>query len=215
MLRQVKPKTLKESVADRLRRDIVNGVLPPGTIIRDLELAERYEASTSPVREAVTLLTAEGLIEMPSNRPKQVAHIDRQSARELVAVFRLLIIAAYEWGAPRVDADGVREMREALKVIKRTARGGDTQAFATAARAYEDVIIRASGNRALRRQMIQLYSTIERIVVLWRMQGLVQPRVMEEIVQALEAGDPKAAVAHCRELVDQFQRDVDALAPFL
>jgi len=215
MLRQVKTRTLKESVADKLRRDIVSGVLPPGTILRDLELAERYDASTSPVREAVTLLTAEGLIDMPPNRPKQVAHIDRQSAREHVAVFRLLTIAAYEWGAPRVDAEGVREMREALEVIKRTVHGGDVQAFIAAARSYEDVILRASGNRALRRLMIQLFSVIERVVVLWRMKGFAHPDVMEEVVRALEAGDPDAAVARCRELMDQFQRDVDALAPFL
>lgn len=210
-----KTKTLKESVADKLRRDIVCGALPPGTIIRDLELAERYDASTSPVREALTLLTAEGLIEMPPNRPKQVAHIDRQSARELVAVFRLLTLSAYEWGAPRVDADGVREMREALEVIKRTASGGDNQAFITAARVYEDVILRASGNRALRRMMIQLFSQIERIVVLWHLKGMVHPELMEKVVHALETGNPDAAVDRCRELMDQFQRDVDALAPLL
>lgn len=215
MLKQIKTKTLKESVADKLRRDIVSGALPPGTILRDLELAERYDASTSPVREAVTLLTAEGLIDMPSNRPKQVAHIDRQSAREHVAVFRLLTIAAWEWGAPRVDAEGVREMREALEVIKRTVPGCDVRAFITAARAYEDVILRASGNRALRRLMIQLFSVIERVVVLWRMKGFAHPDVMEEVVRALEAGDSDTAVARCRDLMDQFQRDVDALATFL
>lgn len=215
MLSKVKNKTLKESVTDKLRRDIVSGQLPPGTIIRDLELAERYDASTSPVREALTLLTAEGLVEMPPNRPKQVSHIDRQSASELVALFRLLTLAAYEWGAPRVDADGVRQMRAALEVIKRTAQGDDTQAFITAARAYEDVILRASGNRALRRMMIQLFSAIERVVVLWRVKGMVHPEAMEEVVCALEAGNPAAAVARCRELMDQFQRDVEALAPFL
>lgn len=212
---KVKNKTLKESVTDKLRRDIVSGTLAPGTIIRDLELAERYDASTSPVREALTLLTTEGLIEMPPNRPKQVAQIDRQSASELVAVFRLLTLAAYEWGAPRVDAQGVREMREALEVIKRTAHGDDTQTFIAAARAYEDVILRASGNHALRRMMIQTFSAIERVVVLWRVKGMVNPDAMEEVVLALESANPGAAVARCRELMDQFQRDVEALSPLL
>ena len=213
MLAKLKNKTLKESVADKLRRDIVSGTLPPGMIIRDLELAERYDASTSPVREALTLLTTEGLIEMPPNRPKQVAQVDRQSASELVAVFQLLMLAAYEWGAPRVDAEGVREMRAALEVIKRTAHGDDAQTFITAARAYEDVILRASGNRALRRMAIQQFSAIERVVVLWRVKGLANPEAMEEVVQALEAGDPGAAVARCRELMEQFKHDVGALVP--
>ena len=212
---QIHTKTLKESVADKLRRDIVSGALLPGTIIRDLELAQRYEASTSPVREAVTLLTAEGLIEMPPNRPKQVTHVDRQSAREHVAVFKLLTIAAYEWGAPRVDAHGVKEMRKALELIKRMPHDGDPQAFIAAARAYEDVVLRASGNRPLRRMLIQLFSTIERVVVLWRIKGPLRLQGMEAVVQALEAGDPQAAVAHCRELMDRFQHDVEALAPFL
>lgn len=215
MLRKRKTKTLKESVTDKLRQDIVSGVLAPGTIIRDLELAERYAASTSPVREAVTLLTAEGLIEMPPSRPKQVAQIDRQSAREHVAVFRLLTNAAFEWGAPRIDAEGVRTMREALEVIKRTTRDGDTKAFISAERAFNDVILRACGNRVLRRQLSQLFSAIERVVVLWQMRGLIHPEKLEAIVSALEAGDPRAAVAHGHELMDQFQRDVDALGPLM
>jgi len=102
-----------------------------------------------------------------------------------------------------------------LEVIKRTAHGGDPQMFIAAARAYEDVILRASGNRALRRMLIQLFSTIERVVVLWRMKGSVRVHGMEAVVQALETGDPQAAVAHCRALMDKFQQDVDALAPFL
>ncbi len=210
-----KTKTLKESVADRLRRDIICGELPPGMIIRDLELAQRYNASTSPVREALTLLTAEGLIEMPPNRPKQVAHIDRQGARELVAVFALLTIAAYESGAPRVNAEGVQEMREALVIIKQTAHGGDHELYIAAVRRYEDVIQRACGNRALRRLIAQTFSSVERISMLWRLQGMARPDVMENVVQALEAGDPQTAVALYRGLVEQFQQDVDALAPFL
>ena len=89
------------------------------------------------------------------------------------------------------------------------------RAFITAARAYEDVVLRASGNRALRRMLIQLFSTIERVVVLWRIKSPMRPQGMEAVVQALEAGDPQAAVAHCRDLMDRFQQDVEDLAPFL
>jgi len=52
-------------------------------------------------------------------------------------------------------------------------------------------------------------------VVLWRIKGPLRLQGMEAVVQALEAGDPPAAIAHCRELMDRFQQDVEALAPFL
>lgn len=204
--------TLKESVLERLRGDIVFGVLPPGTIVRDLELSRRYGASTSPVREALHQLVAEGLIDMPANRPKQVSHLSRKEALELVAVHRLLADAAYVWGAPRVDRSGVEEMRQALEQVEQCSSTGDMRGWSAATGRFNDVILRAADNRSLRRMVSMSFAAIERIVILWKMRGLMDPQALRGILAALEAGQPDEAVFVFRKLFEEFQRDIETLA---
>src|SRR5947209_3876660 len=75
--------TRRDAVVERLRDEIITGTLRPGTILKDGELASRLGLSITPVREALTQLAAEGLIEMPPNRPKRVALLTRRRTREL------------------------------------------------------------------------------------------------------------------------------------
>lgn len=207
--------SLKESVTVQLRYDIITGVLKPGTILRDLEIADRYQVSTSPVREALTQLTLEGLIDMPPNQPKQVSHIDHKSARDMVFVHRLLAIAAYEIGAPRVDAEGLKTMRQAMTEIRRPQTSKDPAAWMRAIRTFNDVVLRAADNRPLRALISTSYSSIERMVVLWRVHGYMRPERLEAILEALERKEPKKAIRSFREMIEQFQRDIESLATFL
>ncbi|RDJ92934.1 GntR family transcriptional regulator [Lacticaseibacillus rhamnosus] len=52
----------------RLRHEIVSNKLKPGTIIKDAEVAAHLGTSITPVREALSRLAAEGLVDMPHNR---------------------------------------------------------------------------------------------------------------------------------------------------
>lgn len=63
-----KPRTLSASTLQRLRRDIVSGRLPPGSKLRIAELAERYGAGASPLREALSQLVGDGLVRVIGQR---------------------------------------------------------------------------------------------------------------------------------------------------
>jgi len=73
-------------VADTLRELIVRGELAGGTRLGEVELAERLQVSRTPVREALSRLTAEGLIEVIPNRGARVA---TWTVTELEGVFDL------------------------------------------------------------------------------------------------------------------------------
>lgn len=60
--------TRAQAVAQRLRNEIGNRVLAPGTRLRQLEIAERFGVSTTPVREAFHLLQREGLVRIDAHR---------------------------------------------------------------------------------------------------------------------------------------------------
>ena len=86
--------TRRDEVVQQLREEIVSGMLRPGEVIKDAELAARLGLSITPVREALAQLAMEGLVEMPPNRAKRVAPLTKRSAIELCVVMRVLSITA-------------------------------------------------------------------------------------------------------------------------
>ncbi|RFB79761.1 GntR family transcriptional regulator [Methylovirgula sp. 4M-Z18] len=63
-------------VYDLLRDEILDLDLPPGSLIDEVQLAERFKVSRTPIREALVRLAGEGLISTLPNRSTLVSHID-------------------------------------------------------------------------------------------------------------------------------------------
>lgn len=72
-----------DRVADELRRAVFEGELDAGTALREVALAESLGVSRSTVREALTLLVADGLATREPNRGVQVATPDPESVRDV------------------------------------------------------------------------------------------------------------------------------------
>jgi len=78
------PKTIATAVYRLIREDILRGGLAPGAKLRVDEVCARYEASGSPVREALTRLSSEGLVTRHDQRGFFVAPATLEELRELV-----------------------------------------------------------------------------------------------------------------------------------
>ena len=78
--------TASEAVAERLRQEIQRGDLPPGTRLRQSEVAARFAVSTTPVREAFAWLQAHGLVRIDPHRGAIVFHPTTNDARELYEI---------------------------------------------------------------------------------------------------------------------------------
>lgn len=76
--------TLATSVYDRLRQDILNGVLRPGHKLRVSFLRERYDVGSSPVREALNRLSSDGLAIREDQKGFRVATTSRKELEELI-----------------------------------------------------------------------------------------------------------------------------------
>lgn len=71
---------------DRIRRLVLNGDYPPGTQLAELALAQEFEVSRTPVREALKQLENEGLVEI---RSKVGTFVRTPTRREIVELFQL------------------------------------------------------------------------------------------------------------------------------
>jgi len=83
------PRALYEEVAELLRQRIFRRELEPGSWIDELKIAEEYGISRTPLREALKVLAAEGLVTMKMRRG---AYVTEVSEKDLADVYHLLAL---------------------------------------------------------------------------------------------------------------------------
>ena len=102
------PRTLAARLRMQLSDEIVRGELAPGITLDEIELARSFQVSRTPVREAIRLLGASGLVEA---RPHRSAVVARPDKAQLVAMFealRELEALCAGLAAERMTAHGTR-----------------------------------------------------------------------------------------------------------
>ena len=84
------PRALYEEVAELLRQRIFAGELAPGSWIDELRIAEEYGISRTPLREALKVLAAEGLITMKVRRGAYVTEVNDKDQQDVYHLLALL-----------------------------------------------------------------------------------------------------------------------------
>jgi DNA-binding GntR family transcriptional regulator len=105
------PEVLHTTVAARLRTLIVEGTLAPGEKLNERELAAMLKVSRTPLREALKLLTSEGLVEHLPNRGAVVAQLDADDVAATFEVMAALEGLSGELACARVTDAEVDEIR--------------------------------------------------------------------------------------------------------
>ena len=127
---------LHDEVAERLRELIRSGELEPRARVNELELAERFGISRTPLREAIKILATEGLLELLPNRGARVASLSSEEIDEMIEVVAGLEATAADLacraitrrgdrrdrGEARGDAEGVEAARTTEPISRSTAR---------------------------------------------------------------------------------------------
>lgn len=83
-------KTLPEQIADKLRRDILKGALAPGQQIKERDHATELDVSRTPMREAIRILSKEGLVLLRPSRSPIVADPSFEEISDVVDVLTAL-----------------------------------------------------------------------------------------------------------------------------
>ncbi len=116
--------TTEARVADQLRDQILRGTLPLGSRLRQNDIAQRFEVSSTPVREALRQLAADGLVELDARRG---ATVRARSVTELLEVFDLLSLLEptnLALAVPRLTIEDLAVARSTVEAMERTAELG-------------------------------------------------------------------------------------------
>jgi DNA-binding GntR family transcriptional regulator len=207
------PPTRTAAVVQQLRNEIVTGDLPPGTLIKDAELAARLGVSITPVREAIAQLSVEGLIDIAPNRTRHVTRITRQNALELIDVLSVLACAGFEWGVVKLTAAHLDLMRRRQQEFVEALRTGNVLAAGAAGADFSAIVILASGNRELQAMVDLAVARTLRILAMRAEGNLWDVWITghDEILERLEAGDPARALRRYREIYVQYRAQVEQI----
>ncbi len=96
-------------VLERLRTSILLGYIPPGTPITEKQIKDVLNVSSSPIREALNQLEAEGLLTRSPHVGTRVAGIEVEDAPELYAVQAVLQSSAVHLCARKLSEETIRE----------------------------------------------------------------------------------------------------------
>src|SRR5438270_1046257 len=97
--------TQADDIALAIEEALVAGELPPGSVLRQEQLSERYDVSRTPIREALRRLAALGLVSFTPNRGVRVRSLSRAELHEAFLVRAELEGLATEIATPRVGAE--------------------------------------------------------------------------------------------------------------
>ncbi|GAA4867088.1 GntR family transcriptional regulator [Saccharopolyspora cebuensis] len=156
------PLATKGDVAyDEVRKKILSGELPPGSVINQATLARTIGISTTPLREALRRLKSEGLVELGAHRDAKVTELKAEENRDLLEMRRSLDPMAASLAAQRRTKDDIAEIRASLAGL-RAMPGNPDYEHLLHHRRYHRAIYRAAHNELLVEALEGLWDKADR-----------------------------------------------------
>jgi len=191
-------RTLRERVYEVLRDDILSGHLGPGAELSEVALAERLGVSRGPIREALGLLCAQGLVTMQPRRGAYVSVLTRQEFLEAYQVREALEALAARLACERVDDDAIAALEALHEEMCAAVRDRAVQRFFDANQRFHLTLVALSGNGRLIDIHAQLVQRMGRYIARsLSLRGNLERSLGEhqEIIDALRARDGARAAA--------------------
>jgi DNA-binding GntR family transcriptional regulator len=184
---------LRDIAYERLRDDIVFGVLAPGHDLNEAHLAEQLGVSKAPIRDALARLTQDGLVVRKAQAHTRVAPLNGRQSLDALVVVRLLHVEAA--GSVSVNADGLAAMHMANERFAQALSAGDVRAALDADDELHAVVLTAYNNQPLIETIERLTPLVRRMEVL-RFAGTHGERSValhRALIDAYARGDKRLA----------------------
>jgi len=206
------PRALYEEVAELLRQRIFKRELEPGSWIDELKIAEDYGISRTPLREALKVLAAEGLVTMKVRRGAYVTEVSEKDLADVYHLLSLLESDAAGVVASRATEAQLRELQQLHEELETAARPHkqDRERFFEINERFHMRLLEIADNR-WRDQMV---ADLRKVMKLNRHHSLFKSGRIEEslaehraIMTALQARD---AVATTQTMQAHFRNGLEA-----
>ena len=113
------PKTLSQSIYEHLKESILNKELEPNQRINEQEIADSFDVSRTPVREAVVRLAAEGFVDIVSHREALVKEVSYKELKEVFQVIGVLDRLAVHLIVDKIDSHELTKLEKLTSKMER------------------------------------------------------------------------------------------------
>jgi DNA-binding GntR family transcriptional regulator len=194
------PRALYQDVADRLRQQIFDRWLEPGSWIDEQKLSADFGISRTPLREALKVLAAEGLVTMKVRRG---AYVTEMSSDDVAQIYHLLALLESD-AAGEVAARASAAQRDALHALhgRLEKQLRQREAFFATNEQFHLLLLEVAGNR----WRSQIVADLRKVMKLNRHHSLFKHgRIAESLAEhrglmaAIDAADAPAAMRLMRE----------------
>lgn len=211
----VKPPSQANEIARSMEEQILRGEWALGERLDERALAERFNVSRTPVREAIQWLSAQGML---TRKGRQGISVAQLTVPELLDAFYIMAglegMAAAQ-AARRIRPEQITRLRASAERCATLAETGDTEGFYLENLVFHQLILDATQNRLLDDQMrkIRILIAPYRRYVTSR-PGRMKASIKEHdgVLEAIVSGDPEAAAQLMRDHVNLLG---DSLSDFL
>jgi len=208
-------KSLTSLAFDRVRTDILTGRLRPDERLKIQALSERYGIGATAIREALSRLVSDGLVESEDQRGFMVASISREDLVDLTNTRIDVDCLAFRRSIERGDVEWETGVASSLYRLSRTPHPSDADShvvWATAHRKFHESLVAGCGSRWLLRLSATLYDKSERY------RNLAEPRTSPDVRDVdsehrvlAEAALARKADQACELLAKHFKRTTDII----
>jgi DNA-binding GntR family transcriptional regulator len=143
--------SLHDNVAERLRAMVFDRQLAPGELIDEKALAARWQISRTPLREALKVLAAEGLVELVPGKGSRVVSLTDEDAESLFPVMALLEGRCAHEATLRASDEQLAELHQLHERLEMHAAVNDIDGYYRANHAFHSKVQALAANRWLDR----------------------------------------------------------------
>jgi DNA-binding GntR family transcriptional regulator len=206
------PRALYEEVAELLRQRIFSRELEPGSWIDELKIAEAYGISRTPLREALKVLAAEGLVTMKVRRGAYVTEVSERDLSDVYHLLSLLESDAAGVVAATASESQIKELQNLHNELEAAATPSrqDTERFFEINERFHMRLLEIANNR-WRDQMV---ADLRKVMKLNRHNSLLKSGRIEEslnehraVMRAIVERDTALAMQRMQE---HFKNGLDA-----
>lgn len=156
------PLRLHDEVVAKLRGMILRCELSPGSRVPERELCEQFGISRTPMREALKVLAAGGLVELWPNRGARIAPLDAAEVADVFDVLALLERRAGELAGQRLDARGIAALQRMHRKMLAHAEQKQSEQLIRLDLQIHREIVEAAGSATLLSVHHELAAKVER-----------------------------------------------------
>jgi DNA-binding GntR family transcriptional regulator len=189
-----------------LRNMIIEGELRAGIRIPELRLCARFGVSRTPLREALKVLSAEGLVRLLPNKGATVVRVTSEEVEEAVPILGALEALAGELACARIDKESLGRIESTHRQMVEHFSRGERRPYAELDRAYHNAIVEAADNKMLSENYNMLQARLSSLLPI---QSGRWPQQMRQMFQtAFQNGTHRA---HWAAAVEEHEQMLAAL----